>query len=175
MLECIYFFVIGAFLGWLLECVFKFVTRNFARAPGILNTPFCILYGFGTLTLSMVINRLTNRFWVTFVLSFLILTTMEYITYILLAKVYYIRLWDYSDMKFKFNEKVCFEFSLIWGLLGALYIKYLLPFLTNIYNIVKGKTLATSLYFLLAVIIMDFVISSYIIITKNREHLIEDA
>ena len=63
LLECIYFFIIGAFVGWMLECIFKFFAKDFKRSPGILNTPFCILYGLGTVALSMVINRVTNNFW----------------------------------------------------------------------------------------------------------------
>ena len=36
------------------------------------------------------------------------------------------RKFDITDMKFNIEEKVCLEFSVIWGILGALYIKYLL-------------------------------------------------
>ena len=73
MLECIYFFIIGAFVGWLLECVFKYVTKNFRNTPGILNTPFCILYGLGTVVLSVVINRTTNNIGTTAIIHFFVI------------------------------------------------------------------------------------------------------
>ena len=44
MLECIYFFIIGAFAGWILECAYKYAVGHLTRSPGMLNTPFCILY-----------------------------------------------------------------------------------------------------------------------------------
>lgn len=169
MLESIYFFIIGAFVGWMLECIFKFFSKNFRTTPGILNTPFCILYGLGTVALSMVINRVTNNIWLLFLLSMVILTTMEYITFILLKKIYNIQLWDYSDMTFSINEKVCVEFALLWGILGALYIKYLLPVLTNFFVVAKSTALASSLYLLLAIIIVDFVYSSYVLIREKRQ------
>ena len=43
--KVLYFFIIGSFAGWLLECVFKAAARHFERAPGLLYSPFCILYG----------------------------------------------------------------------------------------------------------------------------------
>lgn len=167
MLECIYFFIIGAFTGWLLECVFKFITKNFIRTPGILNTPFCILYGLGTVLLSVAINKISENIWVLFIISMLILTIMEYITFILLKKIYKVQLWDYSDMTFSINEKVCLEFSIVWGVLGALYIKYLLPILINFYTIAKSDALAFSLVLLMVIILIDFIISSYYIIKKR--------
>ena len=100
MLEGIYFFIIGAFIGWILECVFKFATKNFKRTPGILNTPFCILYGLGTVALSLVIGRITNNFLLAFILSMIVLSIMEYITFVLLKKIYNVELWDYNNMKF---------------------------------------------------------------------------
>lgn len=169
MLECIYFFLIGAFVGWMLECTFKFFSKNFARTPGILNTPFCILYGLGTVVLSLVINRITDNIWLLFILSMIILTVMEYITFVLLKKIYGVQLWDYNSMTFSLNEKVCIEFSLIWGTLGALYIKYVLPLLTKFYIIANGAALSFALQLLLAIIIADFIYSSFVLIETRRK------
>lgn len=173
MLECIYFFIIGAFAGWLLECVFKFITKNYIRTPGILNTPFCILYGVGTVALSMVINKVSKNIWMLFILSMIILTIMEYITFVLLKKIYNVQLWDYSDMTFSINEKVCLEFSIVWGVLGALYIKYLLPILTNFYAVAQSSALTFSLILLMGIILIDFIVSSYFIINKRYKVQIE--
>lgn len=173
MLESIYFFIIGAFAGWLLECVFKFVAKDFRRTPGILNTPFCILYGLGTVVLSMVINRVTNNVVILFILSMVVLSVMEYITFILLKKIYNVQLWSYNNMTFNINEKVCLEFSLVWGLLGALYIKYLLPILSNFFVVAKGAALTSSIYVLFAIILADFAYSSYMLIKEKKQLQIE--
>ena len=171
MLYCIYFFLIGAFAGWLLECVFKYFSKNFRATPGILNTPFCILYGLGTLVLSVIITKVTNNFWLLFFLSMLVLTVMEYITFILLQKVYGVKLWDYRDMTFSINEKVCLEFALVWGLLGALYIKYVLPIITNFYVRAQGMALSVSVYLLFGIVVVDFLFSSYVLI-RNKSYMV---
>ncbi len=173
MLESIYFFIIGAFVGWVLECVFKYATKNFRRQPGILNTPFCILYGLGTVVLSLIINRVTNNIWLLFVLSMVVLTVMEYVTFILLKTIYGIKLWDYRNMTFNINEKVCLEFSIIWGVLGALYIKFILPILRTFFITAQSFALTFAIYLLFAIIIGDFIYSSYTLIKEKKEVKIE--
>ena len=138
MYICIYFFIIGAFMGWILECVFKATTKNFTRAPGILYGPFCILYGIGTVILSTVIPMITGNIILQFLLSAIILTFCEYVTYVMLQKMYGIALWDYSDMRFAINEKICLEFAAIWGILGVFYIKMLLPVLRGVFFSISG-------------------------------------
>lgn len=170
MLECIYFFVIGAFMGWMIECVFKAISGHIDRTPGILNTPFCILYGLGTVVLSLLINRITNNFILLFILSMIVLTIMEYVTFVLLKDIYNIKLWDYSDMKFKLDEKVCLEFSLIWGLLGVLYIKFILPVLSDFFYVAGGAVLSTSVYIIFAIIFIDFIISSVKLIKQKETY-----
>ncbi len=174
MLECVYFFIIGAFIGWILECVFKYASKNFRHTPGILNTPFCILYGLGTVVLSVIINRVTNNIWLLFVLSMVVLTTMEYITFILLKTIYGVKLWDYRDMTFSINEKVCLEFSLVWGVLGALYIKFLLPILRTFFITAQSFALTFAIYLLFAIIIGDFIYSSYVLIKEKKEFKVEE-
>lgn len=168
MVECIYFFLIGAFAGWLLECVFKFFSKNFTKTPGILNTPFCILYGLGTVVLSVIINKTTKNIWLLFFLSMIALTIMEYITFVLLKKIYNVQLWNYTNMTFNLNEKVCLEFSIIWGVLGAAYIKYILPILTTFFINAQSFALSFSIYLLFAIIIVDFIWSSYLLIRGKR-------
>lgn len=138
MFYCIYFFIIGAFMGWILECVFKAITKNFSKTPGILYGPFCILYGIGTVILSTLIPMVTSNLLLQFLLSAIILTFCEYVTYILLQKMYGIALWDYSDMKLSINEKICVEFAAIWGVLGVMYINLMLPFLKWVFLSIGG-------------------------------------
>ena len=173
MLKGIYFFVIGAFVGWMLECVFKFVTKKFERTPGILNTPFCILYGIGTVVLSLILTKITNNFMLLFFLSFLTLTILEYVTYMLLEEIYGLKLWDYSHNKLNIGGKVCISFSIIWGILGTGYIKYLFPLLNKFYDLAKGKVLMFSIILSIIIIVTDFTFSSYKLLKIKREMMYE--
>lgn len=157
---CIYFFIIGAFFGWLLECMFKAVSRSVERAPGILYSPFCILYGIGTVLLATVIPSITKNTILLFILSSVILTICEYITFILLDKMYGVKLWDYSNMKLALNEKVCIEFAAIWGALGVLFIKYLLPIFSTVFLRAKGIGLYLTLFSIFTLIALDLLFTN---------------
>lgn len=155
MFYCIYFFIIGAFAGWILECVFKAGMKKFNRAPGILNGPFCILYGVGTVILATIIPAITANIWLQFLLSAVILTFCEYVTYVLLQKMYGIALWDYSDMRLAISEKVCVEFACIWGVLGVLFIRYLLPVLRGVFFAISGTIPNLTIFALFVFISLD--------------------
>lgn len=172
MLECIYFFIIGAFIGWVLEFVFRLTVGHLETTPGILNTPFCILYGLGTVVLSLVITNITTNFILLVILSMIILTIMEYATFVILQKVYGVKLWDYTNMKFNLNEKVCLEFSIIWGVLGAVYIKYLLPYLKEMYLNMNRQSLVITLYSILTVIVIDFIYSSKVLLVRKVKSIV---
>lgn len=169
MFYCIYFFIIGAFVGWLLECVFKALARHFERAPGILYSPFCILYGIGTVLLATVIPSLTQNIFLLFILSAVILTICEYITYVLLDKMYNVHLWDYSDMKFALNEKVCVEFAAIWGILGVLFIKYLLPVLSTAFLRMNGILFYLAIFAIFTFIALDLLYTNEKLVYKRAE------
>lgn len=163
---CIYFFVIGAFLGWILECVFKAITRRTNNAPGILYGPFCILYGIGAVILATIIPRVTDNFWLSFTLSAILLTFCEYVTYILLKKMYGIALWNYSNMRLAISEKICVEYAIAWGILGALFIKFLLPILSSVFLLLNTQLLYLVLFSLFIFISLDLLYTNDRLIRK---------
>lgn len=57
---------------------------------------------------------------------------IELVTGLLLEKVFHIRLWDYSDMRFQVGGYVCLKYSILWGVFGTLLIKLVNPFLLSI-------------------------------------------
>jgi uncharacterized membrane protein len=159
MTQCIYFFVIGSFLGWILEITYKIVTKNYERLPGILNSPFCILYGFGTVICN-IIASITQNIILQFILCFLLLSVIEYITYDLLYNIYNIKLWNYSKLKLNINGKICLIFSLSWAFLGVSIIQFLIPVLNNWFYLNNNIALKTILLGIITYIAWDFLVSS---------------
>lgn len=173
MFYCIYFFIIGAFLGWILECLFKAMSKKFNRAPGILYGPFCILYGVGTVILATIIPEITANVFLQFLLSAIILTFCEYVTYVLLQKMYGLVLWNYSDMRLAINEKVCVEFACIWGVLSVLFIQYLLPVLRGVYFAIAGVIPNLIILTLFVFISLDLLYTNYSLTHRTQEQQYE--
>lgn len=174
MLQGIYFFVIGAFAGWMLEVVFKIINKDLRKTPGMLHGPFCILYGIATVFLSLIISKITANFFYLFLWCMVASTLLEYITYVILDKIYDVELWDYSDMKFNYKGRICLEFSILWGILGALYIKFALPYLIYWYNVTQGITFNISILMLVLFIGIDFVFSSYKLLLRRAESIVDE-
>lgn len=167
--KIMYFFVIGTLIGWMLEATFKTLINDDKESPGILKGPFLILYGVGLVFLAVILSNYASNIILLFILSAFFLSTFEYITAVLLKKIYDIKLWDYSQMPFKINDKLCLEFTMLWGLLGVVFIKYILPFLDNIYGMLQGPLLSIVLMAIIAYIVIDLIYSSEVLIAKKSE------
>lgn len=161
-----YFFIVGAVLGWILEIVFKTLTKNENVSAGILNGPFCILYGIGIMFISVFLSKIQNKF-ILFISIVFFMSFFEYITDIFLYKIYNIRLWDYSNIKFNIKGRVCIIFSIAWGLLGMIYVKYILKYLYTIYYKIDEINLIISM--LIIYILVDFFISSIKLLKNKRQ------
>ncbi len=163
----LYFFIIGSFIGWILEIVFKIISKEDVVRAGMANGPFCILYGIGTFVLAMVISKYTKNVFLIFLFSSIILTSLEYVTGLLLDKVYEVELWDYSKLKFGINKYISLEFMIIWGVLGVIFIKYILPNLNKIYIYLDGPILITMIYIATVYIFIDYLYTSIKILSMK--------
>lgn len=121
-------FFIYSFTGWILETIYasylegKFVNRGFLKSP------FCPIYGFGSLVIIQIFNLINGfhlekatYFILGAILSILVATIIEYVTGYILEKAFHIRWWDYSEEALNINGHICFKYSLFWGL-GAFAI-----------------------------------------------------
>ena len=84
---------------------------------------------------------------------------MEYLVSYIMEKLFKARWWDYSNRKFNINGRVCLENSIWFGLLGALLIYIINPFLSNIISMISDNTLIIIGSILLVIFIVDLIIS----------------
>ena len=62
-----------------------------------------------------------------------------------MEKIFKLRWWDYSQMRFNINGRICVRYSLFWGALGIVWIKYIYPWLIKFIDKIDydvGKKLA---------------------------------
>lgn len=158
LLEYIYLFIIGSFLGWIGEILFRrFVSMKKWINPGFLKGPCIPLYGFGLCALHAISELcfyyLTKEgtypnmygisysnvtpigsidfIYVSIIAILLIgvgLTLIEYIAGLIFIKGFHIKLWDYSKLKGNIQGIICPQFCLLWLVGGALYWFGLRPF-----------------------------------------------
>ena len=96
------------------------------------------------------------------------LTIWEYIVGFILEKIFKTKYWDYSNIKFNINGRVCLKNSIYWGILGVIFIFIIHPVIGNLVNI-----LPASVIFHLNVVLYIILITD-MIITVNRILFIDD-
>ncbi len=126
-----FLFFIGSLAGWVLELVFRNLTRKDGKwiNPGFCTGPYVPLYGVGLCILYLLAsleqyNLIKNPFWnkaVLFAAMAVGMTAVEYIAGIMCLRIAKVRLWDYSNLPGNIQGIICPQFSLIWSLFGAAY------------------------------------------------------
>ena len=122
-------FFIGCFAGVVVEVLWCIITRgHYESRVGLIYGPFNPVYGLGAWALSAALYRYRNRNPIfSFVGGFLIGSVIEYVCSWAQETVFGSTSWDYSNMPFNLNGRICLAYSLFWGVLGVLWIKELYP------------------------------------------------
>ena len=174
----IYFllFISYAFLGWCMEVTCKFIQYKKFINRGFLIGPYCPIYGWGALAITILLKRYMEDPLVLFVMSTIICSIIEYLTSYFMEKKYHARWWDYSNKKFNINGRVCLETLIPFGILGVAIMYGTNPILFKLYNQIPQLVINILTVILFIGFIVDNIISSNIISSINVEEnkLIKD-
>lgn len=167
----IYFllFISYAFLGWCMEVTCKFIQYKKFINRGFLIGPYCPIYGWGTLAITILLKRYMEDPLVLFVMSTLICSIIEYLTSYFMEKKYHARWWDYSNKKFNINGRICLETLIPFGILGVAIMYGTNPILFKLYNQIPQLVINILTAILFIGFIVDNIISSNIISSINVE------
>lgn len=119
--KMLFYFAIYSFLGWCVESIYKSLIEKKLINSGFLHGPFCPIYGFGAVIMILLLTNLPNNILVIFISSMIFMTLWEYIVGVLLEKIFKTKYWDYSNIKFNINGRVCLKNSIYWGILGVIF------------------------------------------------------
>ena len=120
---------IGSFAGVIVEMLWCYLTHGyFESRRGLVYGPFNLLYGAGAVLLSAALYRFRNRGYMwSFAGGFIVGSALEYLCSWGQEMLLGSRSWDYSSMPLNINGRICFQYSVFWGVLGVLWIKDLYP------------------------------------------------
>lgn len=167
----IYFllFISYAFLGWCMEVTCKFIQYKKFINRGFLIGPYCPIYGWGAMAITILLKRYMEDPLVLFVMSTLICSIIEYLTSYFMEKKYHARWWDYSNKKFNINGRICLETLIPFGILGVAIMYGTNPILFKLYNQIPQLVINILTAILFIGFIVDNIISSNIISSINVE------
>lgn len=95
---------------------------------GLIWGPFNLVYGFGALALSFFLYKYRNRSRIySFIGGFIVGSVIEYLCSFIQEMLFGSTSWDYSNIPFNLNGRICLLYSIFWGILGILRIKEIYP------------------------------------------------
>lgn len=149
----IWIFMIGSFAGYWIETVcVSLEYGHFISMPGVIYGPFNQIYGFGAVLYAIFLQRVRERkIYVIFLESAFLGAVFEYLSSVFMEKFVGIACWDYSDTLFNLNGRISLEFTIAWGIIGAVFIKSIYPRICD-----KVRHLSKKEYRVLACVFLIF-------------------
>ena len=155
----IYFFIVYAFVGWIIEELFAIIKQGRFVNRGFISGPVCPKYGLCMILIINDLKDLSSRPMLQFMICIVIVAVFEYVTGVVLKLVTGKRFWDYSDEKWNLNGYICAGMTLIWASLAILTLWFLHPFLYMLYEIIPFKIMKVIQIIALCVFLLDMVVT----------------
>lgn len=161
-------FIIYAVAGWICEVVLQLVQKHKLSDRGFLIGPYCPIYGCGAILITLCLTPFYEHPIGLFVLAMVLCGVLEYVTSFIMEKAFNARWWDYSNMRFNINGRICLETLIPFGIAGLLIIYVFNPFLLSALQGIQSNTLNIISIVIAIIFAADVIVSSKIIYNFKR-------
>jgi len=86
--------------------------------------PFCFVYGFAGVLLTIFLQELRGDILFLFLGSMVVATAVQWFTGKMLERMERKKRWDYSRRKFYFDGYICLQYSQLWRVLGVFVVRH---------------------------------------------------
>lgn len=155
-------FLTYSILGWVVESIYMSICNKKLTNRGFATGPFCPIYGVGALTVFFALRPYSNNGLLLFVLGSLLATTIEFLTAVIMKRVFGEIWWDYNEKPFNYKGVLCLESSIAWGfytLFLFMFLQRLVEGVVSRIPIQAGKIAGSALLILFTI---DFLHSLYV-------------
>ena len=153
------YFMIYSCLGWCCETVYCSIGQKRFVNRGFLNGPLCPVYGCGALLVIFLLKDVQSSVIPLFLSGMVVTTVLEYLTSVLLEKLFHMKWWDYSHFRFNINGRVCLLNSCEFGALSVFVMMVLHPMIERFVGRFSSPIRITAAVVLLVIIVADTVVT----------------
>ena len=154
-------FLLYSLLGFIMESTL-FKIKLSKKHSGILYGPMTAVYGVGVLSIELLNKYFFKKIkchkviklLIEFITLTIILSLIEYLGGNILNYLFDIDMLDYSNIKPNLGKYICLQNSIIWGILGTIYIHIFKPFTDKIIKTITPK----ETYLFLTIFIIDTIL-----------------
>ena len=137
----VWLFVIGAFIGFILETLFYYFKNGiWINKQGLLYGPFKPIYGFGLILIVLVLkNYQDKKLWQKLLVGILIGSSFEYLGSLFQEYVFGTSTWNYSNFNYNISGRIYLPYCLAWGIIAVISIDILYPFIKKTLSKINEK------------------------------------
>ncbi len=156
------YFVIYSIAGYLIETLFALVTKGVIESRrSFLYGPFCGIYGLGAVVMVIGLQRFNKNNYTLFCGGFIIGSIVEYVISWIGEILFDIKWWDYSNIPFNINGRVCILFSVFWGVLAIYLMAHIHPLVEKFLNKFTPHLLKTASVTFVIFMFLDCLITGF--------------
>lgn len=167
--QLVLIFTVASIGGLVLETIWvQFAMGIWQRRYGLVWGPFSPLYGFGAVLLTLTLWKLRTRpMWVVFLASMVLGSALEQATGMILEVAMNSTAWSYEHYPDAITKYVSLRMSMIWGLLGWVWCKLLMPEIIFYIGEPRRRVELVLVAVLTAFLVLDGLTTVAVIMRKN--------
>lgn len=134
--KIVWLFAIMSVAGLIGETIQHFVAFDeWESRPGLIWGPFSPIYGLAAVLLTVALEPLSGKHaWLQFLVAMFIGGGLEYIAAWAMETFWGVVAWSYINEPFNIHGRICLGQTVIWGLLGLLWVRVGIPLTDKIFN-----------------------------------------
>ena len=149
-------FLAYSILGWIVESIYMSICNRKLTNRGFARGPVCPIYGVGALTVFFILRPYSGNPIQLFFMGMFLATFLEYVTALVMQKMFGMIWWDYTEKPFNYRGILCLESSVAWGFYTLALFFFLHGFVVRLVDaipVLAGKIGGT---IVLALYVVDF-------------------
>ncbi len=158
-------FFLFSVAGWCMEVTLKFIQYRRFINRGFLIGPYCPIYGWGAVAVTLIVGGLLARrgtIGETFLAGMVVCGALEYFTSWYMEKLFHARWWDYSTKPMNLHGRIWIGNLLLFGAASVVIVKGIVPFLLRALGKLPALTVELMAGCIVALMLLDNIVSHYL-------------
>lgn len=156
------YFIIYSFLGFIVETIFGMLTKGVIESRrSCFYGPFCCIYGLGAAIMIPGLQKFKHSNWTLFIAGAIEGSVVEYVVSLIGELIFQIKWWDYSNMPFNINGRICILFTVFWGVLALGLMRLINPYIERMIDSIPKKIFNFLTIFLTVFLLFDLLFTSF--------------
>lgn len=164
--QLLWLFLIYSFVGWILETIFAITKQRKIINRGLINGPFCTVYGFTGVLITVALKDLSGV-WL-FLFSAIYASVIEWVAGKIIEKIFHERWWNYENNKFNLGGYISLQTSVLWGVLGFIAVTFTNSLLIDAYKLIPFMVIRIILIVVVVALAADMIFSLLILYYNGR-------